>query len=148
MMKKECIFCKITSNKNDYCGTLKDFAYWRIIVSREQHTLSTLVIILKRHIVRFSSITKEELLELNHIQKILEEAIDQLFKPQLYNYLQCGNAVDHLHLHLIPRYKKNVKYGKKTFTDKRYGDSVKETSEIEETKIIEKLKKDLLNKIK
>ena len=54
---------------------------------------------LKRHIIRFSSITKDELLEFNAIQTELKGAIDGLFEPDLYNYLQCGNAMEHLHVH-------------------------------------------------
>ncbi|MBL7051846.1 MAG: HIT family protein, partial [Nanoarchaeota archaeon] len=117
----ECILCKINGNEINYNGQLKEFEYWNVIVNRNQHTLATLVFILKRHTVRFSSLTEKELIELNEIQKKIEKAIDTLFKPNLYNYLQCGNEVNHLHIHLIPRYEKPISYSGKLFDDENYG---------------------------
>lgn len=113
MEKDDCVFCKLVSNRIDYYGNIKNYKYWRVIISREQHTLSTLIILLKRHLIRFSSIDESELLELNKIQKEMENVLDNLFKPNLYNYLQCGNATNHLHIHLIPRYKEERIFAKK-----------------------------------
>jgi len=140
----KCIFCELLKGNIKYYGNLKEYTYWKAIISREQHTIGTIIIMLKRHVVRFSEINKEELLEFNSIQKELEYGLDTLFKPDLYNYLQCGNSMEHLHIHLIPRYTEKREYINKTFEDSKYGDSVKETIVIENIEIIESLKKDIL----
>lgn len=142
--KIDCIFCKIISGEIDYYGQLKEYEHWNVIVSREQHTLGTIVIQLKRHTVRFSDLTSDELLEFNVIQKELESALDNLFAPDLYNYLQCGNQMKHLHIHMIPRYSKEIEFKGKVFTDENYGDSVKETTIVEEESIVKSLKEDIL----
>lgn len=136
-----CILCQIKKGIILYNGIAKEYKHWFVMVSREQHTLGTSLIVLKRHTVRFSSLKKEELLELNRIQKKTEKKLDKIFKPDLYNYLQCGNQVEHLHFHLIPRYKQPRSFGGKKFVDKNFGDSVKETKQISSKEFIEKLKK-------
>lgn len=137
----DCIFCRILNKEIIYPGLIKEYAHWVTMVSREQHTAGTIIIMLKRHIVRFSAISGNELSELQQVQLSLENSLDNLFKPQLYNYLQCGNSVEHLHIHLIPRYKQPVLFANRVYTDHNFGDSIKESIEIESQEIIEELSK-------
>ncbi|MBL7059297.1 hypothetical protein ISS08_02495, partial [Candidatus Pacearchaeota archaeon] len=46
----------------------------------------------------------------------------------------------------IPRYEKPISYSGKLFDDENYGDSVKETTDIENVEVIEMIKRDLLKK--
>lgn len=110
------------------------------MVSREQHTLGTMILVHNDHTERLSSITTEALLELQEVQRWTEARLDELFSPDLYNYLQCGNAVRHLHLHMIPRYSSDRTFRGHTFTDPAYGDSVRETTEIASEEVLEGLR--------
>ncbi len=71
------IFC--TFEDVAYAGMIARHRYWTVIVSRELHTLGTLVVFLNRHTVRFSSLSGQELEELQKKQKNMEPALDSLF---------------------------------------------------------------------
>ncbi|WP_340066159.1 HIT family protein [Ascidiimonas aurantiaca] len=136
----DCILCKIKEQTVPYSGVIAKTKYWTIMVSREQHTLGTLIVFHNTHTVRFSSISKQALLEFQHIQVTFEKALSSLFNPDLFNYLQCGNQVEHLHFHLIPRYKSSRNYHNQEFVDINYGNSVKETHKITSDAFITLLK--------
>lgn len=131
-----CILCQIINGDVPYSGIIKRTRHWTIMLSREQHTLGTIVIIHNTHTVNFSSISKDALLELQEVQLQVEAALTKLFKPDLFNYLQCGNEVEHLHLHLIPRYKTHRIYSNLQFNDVNFGGTVKETTDIESDEFI------------
>ncbi len=141
----DCVLCKINTGMIPSKGIVKKYSFWTLMISREQHTLCTLVLFLHRHTVRFSSINLQELKEFHQIQKDTEFAVDNLFSPELYNYLQCGNSVNHLHVHIIPRYKETKEFLQKKYSDEHYGNTVKETTNIEEESIIIALR-DTINK--
>ncbi|MEA3378568.1 MAG: HIT family protein [Nanoarchaeota archaeon] len=136
----DCIMCNLVKNKISYSGMVKHFKHWSLMVSREQHTLGTFILVLNQHKIRFSSLDIEELKEMKEIMLIYENVIDENFHPNLYNYLQCGNAVNHLHIHIIPRYNTDKRFMGQNYTDKNFGNTVIETSKIENEKIILALK--------
>ncbi len=133
----DCIFCQMRG----YIGQIRKHTYWTVIVSREQHTLGTLIFFLNRHCLRFSAINKDELEELHKLQKTYEAVLDKHFSPDRYNYLQCGNYVEHLHIHLIPRYREPRKFMKKQFEDANFGDSVRESKIIGEESLLNAIRK-------
>ncbi|WDF65960.1 HIT family protein [Flavobacterium sp. KACC 22763] len=142
-----CILCQIKDKEIPYQGIIKEWKYWTVMLSREQHTLGTLVILYNTHLVRFSSIVPDALMEFQRIQHHLEKSIDTLFSPDLYNYLQCGNHVEHLHIHMIPRYKTNILFDNQTFTDRNYGNSVEETSKIESDDLLKTLTSEIIKNL-
>ncbi|MGB3466985.1 MAG: HIT family protein [Cyclobacteriaceae bacterium] len=135
-----CIFCQILDGSIPYQGIIRKWDYWTLMVSREQHTLGTMILVHHAHTERFSSISSEALQELQEVQRWAEDRLDELFSPDLYNYLQCGNAVRHLHLHMIPRYRSDRSFMSHTFTDPAFGDSVQETTEIVSEDVLEGLR--------
>ena len=59
----------------------------------------------------------------------------------MFNYLALNNNTRHLHIHLIPRYDREVEYLNITFRDEAFGKSYKRNPEF-------KLSEDLLIKIR
>ncbi len=78
---------------------------------------------LNRHVIDLFDITVEERSELFEIMKKLRNALSGLFKPDLFNYASLGNMVEHLHIHVIPRYKEKRTFEGIEFTDNRWGDN-------------------------
>ena len=119
---ENCIFCKL-GNKDDITF-LEETKYWIVRLSLEQHTLGCLIIVLKKHKEGLKSVLPEEFLEFSDIIKKYEKKLEKLFNPDIFNYLQTNNKVRHLHFHMIPRYKKAIRFKDKEFLDKTYGDMV------------------------
>ena len=43
-----------------------------------------------------------------------------LFQPDLFNYASLGNEIRHLHIHVVPRYKKQRIFQGIEFIDKKW----------------------------
>lgn len=98
----ECPFCKIkdTLLEND-----KSFAIYDKYPVNNGHIL----IIPKRHINSFFETTKEEKKSLLDLLEKAKTFLDDNLNPDGYNIginegKYAGQTIDHLHIHLIPRY--------------------------------------------
>ena len=94
---------------NKYTGAfLKEYTHWILEVSYSQHTLGSFIIFAKRSIEKISELESNELLELKTVMCEVENVMGRIdkLKPDRFNYMQLGNALHHLHIHGIPRYKK------------------------------------------
>ena len=110
-----------------FCGfkreyqIVKDYSSWTLILAEGQLPLGWCITFLKRHIEFFEELTDEELLELKQVITELKWALGKTFRPDWFNVMQLGNAENHLHVHLVPRYKEPREYGGRTFADQDYG---------------------------
>lgn len=109
---------------NDYPDALlKEFQYWAVEVSWNQHTFGNFIVFCKRQgVEKITDLTDDEMLELKHVLEETQEALDKnpTFKPDRYNYWQMGNVVHHLHIHGIPRYKSDREFLGKTWKDQNH----------------------------
>ena len=67
----------------------------------------------KKHIVSFFDLNEAEQTEMSALLHKVKKVVDVEFSPDAYNIgindgREAGRTQDHLHLHLIPRYKKDV----------------------------------------
>jgi diadenosine tetraphosphate (Ap4A) HIT family hydrolase len=63
----------------------------------------------KNHIESFFDLSDGEVIELYNLIKEAKSQLDEKFKPDAYNIgvndgRAAGRTIDHLHIHLIPRY--------------------------------------------
>jgi diadenosine tetraphosphate (Ap4A) HIT family hydrolase len=82
-----------------------------MLVIRDQYPVSLghSLIIPKRHVTSWFELWEEELVPLNHAIAWARTDVNTEFKPDGYNLGvndggSAGQTVDHLHVHLIPRY--------------------------------------------
>lgn len=108
MSKTDCVFCNISQERviaqNNLCFAIYD----GFPVSRG-HVL----IIPKRHVADYFSLTEEELMEMHQMMRELKIRLDADLTPDGYNVgvnvnEAAGQTVFHVHIHLIPRYKGDV----------------------------------------
>ena len=113
--------------KKDYSKFLiKDYKYWSVNIHENQGNLGRCVIWCKRSdALDLADASKEEQEELFEILKTLREALQEVFKPDWFNYAFLGNGTRHLHGHFIPRYAKQRVFMGITFEDKFYGHNYK-----------------------
>lgn len=72
-----------------------------------------LLIFPKRHITDLRDLTKEEQNELDDLVRRCLDALDRYGNPSAYNIgynmgLAAGASIEHLHLHIIPRYPREI----------------------------------------
>lgn len=104
----DCIFCKY--DKNEYIAeNALAFAIYDKFPVNKGHAL----IIPKRHFESFFEATEEEIKAIYSLLQEVKKITDDKFHPEAYNigindgYI-AGQTVMHLHVHLIPRYVKDV----------------------------------------
>lgn len=109
MKHNDCLFCdKEKSNiliENDFCYARTD----NFPVSKGH-----IEIVPKNHIVSFFNLNNNELIKIYDLLNKTKKIIDKKYKPDSYNIginegEAAGRTINHLHIHLIPRYKGDVK---------------------------------------
>ena len=107
-MDNYCLFCSQGNieiiDEDEFCYTIND-SY----PVQDGHTL----IITKRHISSFFECTESEIKSIFSLIGIAKLRLNQLMKPDGYNIginigKYAGQTINHVHIHLIPRYKNDV----------------------------------------
>ncbi len=104
---QDCVFCKIVAGEIPsliVMDTRHALAFLDIGPLAEAHTL----LIPKAHYARLHEVPEQELSQLTGLLPTLARAVMQVTGSQDYNILQnngrvAGQAVDHVHFHIIPR---------------------------------------------
>ena len=108
MSNTDCIFCNIPQDEliaeNDLC-----FAIYDDFPVSKGHVL----IIPKRHVADYFSLTEEEVMEIQILLREIKTKLDADLSPDGYNVginvnEAAGQTVFHVHVHLIPRFKGDV----------------------------------------
>lgn len=126
---------------------IKKYKYWRVELHGSQYYLGRCIVMLNRHIEDLFEINHDEQVELFRIIPLLKKSLKKSFEPDMMNYSSLGNEVRHLHLHVIPRYKRSVKFAGRDFKDDQWGgnhspyDKSFEVSESVYKEIIKTIKK-------
>lgn len=107
-MEKECLFCRKSDREfvveNEYCYAIKDK-----YPVQQGHTL----IITKRHISSFFECTENEISSIYNLISKVKIKLDETLRPDGYNIginigEHGGQTINHVHVHLIPRYRNDV----------------------------------------
>ena len=102
-----CIFCKIIAGQIPSMSVLETknaMAFMDIGPLAEAH----LLVIPKRHYARLDEMPEQEVRDLTALLPRLASAVVKVTEAEGYNILQnngrvAGQAVDHVHFHVIPR---------------------------------------------
>lgn len=97
------------------------FDDWVLSVGGNQHVLGWLIIFPPRSFEgSMVHLTDQELLEFRKIGQIAEDLLKECFNPDWFNYVQQGNNVKRIHIHLQPRYLSERVFEGHTFTDEGF----------------------------
>lgn len=110
-MKEACLFCdKNNSDKNTVIAENK-FAYarWDNFPVSDGHV----EVVPVRHVESYFDLTKDEVIAIHELSKEVRQLIRAKFHPDAFNIglndeVEAGRTVNHVHQHLIPRYKGDV----------------------------------------
>ncbi|MGV8141424.1 MAG: HIT family protein [Candidatus Woesearchaeota archaeon] len=127
-----CRFCKINPDRNKI---VKRFNHCYVLLSNPRIVEGQVLIIPNRHVERISQLKDDELLEMMRVlneycDRILKFADGYMIKNNYMPFLEeSERKVNHLHIHIIPRYYHDELYTKamihedklfKALTDKEY----------------------------
>ena len=106
-----CIFCEILRNQK-YVVYENDLVF--SILDEYPVSKGHILIIPKRHVNDYFELSKDEKIAIDDAIMWLKERLDHMYHPDGYNIginngEAAGQTVMHMHLHLIPRYKGDVK---------------------------------------
>lgn len=147
----------------EYCGNggygkiIKEKDYWTIYLAPSQRYLGTCVVAINRSCHNLSDLVDDEWKEFADIVREIEDVLDKLFKPSLFNWSCFKNAAfrvenphPQVHWHLIPRYKDAVEFNGIKFQDLDFGYIPQpinhEISEVAMEKMLIKIKENFDNK--
>lgn len=118
-MNKSCIFCD--GKFENY--SIKRYKHWDLQLFRDdQYYIGRTAVVFKnRHIVDILELKMNERKELfETIIPELQSSLKKTFNPDLYNYSSIGNDCEHLHMHIIPRYKQIKTFAGQEFNDEYF----------------------------
>lgn len=120
LMKKQpsdCLFCDIAGDTADRENfVLQRHENWYIIVNRYPYTTGHVMIVVNRHVERFSDLTGPEGEALPGLIARCESALDMAYHPDGVNVgVNLGRSagagiVGHLHVHLVPRWQGDTNF--------------------------------------
>jgi len=126
---KECKFCELKNHRNDPTYIMT-FSRGTLFLNFNQIYLGRVMYIYNQHARDITEISVEDL-------RIVEEEIHEIacilrkeFSPDLINVASLGNHVQHLHWHIIPRYKSEPNWGNPPWPHKDWFPSDDEKSAI------------------
>lgn len=111
MIDKDCLFCDKDNPKKHRLILENELFYsrWDNYPVSKGHA----EIVPKKHIESFFALTQKELIQMYDLIKRTKRLIDEKYHPEAYNIginegKAAGRTINHLHIHIIPRYKGDV----------------------------------------
>jgi ATP adenylyltransferase len=116
-LKKECVFCKIVKQKKDaknfiFLRSSESFAVLNIYPFNGGHTM----VIPYRHVNDLEKLTENERKDLLDLVIYVKFLMSKAFAPEAFNIgMNLGGHAgagipDHLHFHIVPRWKGDVNF--------------------------------------
>lgn len=146
MIESGCEFCRGEFEDTVIC----EFEYWEVQLFKDQSYLGRSLIKLKRHAVDLTDLNQNEREELfENVLPMLQDSLDTVFNPDLYNQATLGNDCRHFHLHVIPRYQDEREFEEIIFRDENWNSHYKnQESSLElSDNIFQKIKLKIRNEI-
>ena len=102
-----CPLCRAVATdvlSGAYGHTVADLELGRLRLSRNQYVTGYAVLICKQHVREPYELTRDERARFFEDMVRSAQALERVFKPDKMNFEMLGNAIPHLHCHLLPRY--------------------------------------------
>jgi len=110
----ECILCAIISG-DERVEKLEVYQSELFFVSLNlyPYTPGHLMVFPKRHVVDIRELTSYEVEQLHNLQNLCLNVLDKVYSPHGYNIgynlgSAAGASIQHLHLHIVPRYQREL----------------------------------------
>lgn len=100
---------KLTDNGCELCNSRGGDLLWeddscRVVLVQERDYPGFCRVILKQHVKEMTDLSTQQRQQLMRTVFAVESALRELLSPDKVNLASLGNAVPHLHWHVIPRW--------------------------------------------
>jgi len=106
----DCRFCDLLRQKSNDTLIAK-MNYGKLFLNYNQYFSGRVMYVINKHYKDVTEIDVAENCFINKELIIVAKAIKDIFSPDLINVASLGNHVQHLHWHIIPRYKSEPEWG-------------------------------------
>ncbi len=110
----ECILCAVIDGNDqvDRLGVYQS-ALFTVSLNLYPYSPGHLLVFPNRHIVDVRELTEADVLELHRLQCLCLDVLNEVYQTQGYNVgynigSASGASIDHLHLHIVPRYPREL----------------------------------------
>jgi diadenosine tetraphosphate (Ap4A) HIT family hydrolase len=101
LMNAACTLCD-----PNLAPIISDSDYWLLVLNKNQNLLGKCFLVLRRHLETVTHLEQSEWIDMHQQLTKATEVLLQAFFPDHFNYAFLQNQDRHIHLHIIPRYKK------------------------------------------
>ncbi len=111
---KGCILCLVRDDSKEVEKLVVDETeHFIVSINLYPYNPGHLIVFPKRHLVDIREYTDDEERELDRLVKTCLKALDKFGSPSAYNIgynmgLSAGASIEHLHMHIIPRYPREI----------------------------------------
>lgn len=111
---KGCILCLVRDDSEDVDKlVVHQTEHFIVSLNLYPYNPGHLIVFPRRHITDIREYTRKEQQELDALIPICLDALDRYGNPSAYNIgynmgLSAGASIEHVHLHIIPRYPKEI----------------------------------------
>ncbi len=114
---KDCPFCAARPDVDDYAFKVADLSVSTLFLDRNQmHRGYCLLVFNARHVTGIEHLTPQEHAAYMQDFKRAADAVYAAMAPAHMNYATLGNVIPHLHMHIIPRYPDDGRWGAPVWT--------------------------------
>lgn len=115
---EECPFCAPRGEKNEFSVRVKELSVSTLYLSRDQLYPGCCSLVFgARHVTGLEQLSDDEYKNYTGDLRRAAKAIFAAMKPDHMNYASLGNSIPHLHYHIIPRYKTDLRWRVNPFAD-------------------------------
>ena len=112
----DCILCSVRDD-DERVKSLKVYKdeICFVVLNLYPYNPAHLMCVPNRHIMKFTEVTKEEIVHISRAIQGLQLLLDDLYSPKGYNLgvnqgRDAGASIEHLHIHVLPRYGSELGY--------------------------------------
>jgi diadenosine tetraphosphate (Ap4A) HIT family hydrolase len=105
----------------DAASVVDEGPHWTIAVNRNQNLLGKVMLVARRPVEAVPDLDPAEWADVRREIGRVCAALDDLFRPDLYNHAFLMNVDAQVHLHVVPRYRGPRQWGGLVFTDPHFG---------------------------
>lgn len=107
----ECKFCGGSELRDAVMLPVCKMRSGMLYLMKDQTLPGRMLLAYKDHIRKLSSLSRDEYRAFMDDVYSAAKAINEVFNPDKINYFVFGDKSDHLHIHLVPKYKDKVEWG-------------------------------------
>lgn len=107
-----CKFCNFDETKYDNLIYVMDLPSGALYLMADQTLPGRCILAMGRHVKKLTELTEQEYRIFFEDVRKIALAINTLFSPDKINYLVLGDLSDHLHIHIVPKYREKAEWGK------------------------------------